>query len=195
MLRRAVINHLLAQRSDLRAELRRHAGRTAKLQLPPRSLQFSIGENGLLQPASSKVPDVTLHIPVALLPRLLLRDPTAERELQIDGDSQLAATLGRVLQALDWDVEADLARLLGDIPAHRLAGTARRWLGDPRQFLRNLAETATEYAQDEAHLLVARPSLNQFVNEVDRLRDDVARLEKRLARQLATGNGSSAGAP
>ncbi|MGQ5522891.1 ubiquinone biosynthesis accessory factor UbiJ [Chitinimonas sp. PSY-7] len=186
MLGRAVLNHLLLQRTDLRKELAHHAGQTARLTVPPFRLDFEVGSDGLLL-AASKEPEASILIPPWLLPRLALRDPAAERSLQISGDAQLAGTLGRVLQALDWDAEADLARLLGDIPAHRLAETARNMVGDPRAIARNLAETTAEYLQEEARMLVARPSVDQFVNQVDTLRDDVARLTKRLA-QLENGD-------
>ncbi|GAB3263900.1 ubiquinone biosynthesis accessory factor UbiJ [Chitinimonas naiadis] len=183
MLRLAVLNHLLQQRNDLRAELVTQAGRTACLRVPPLRLTFRITPEGLLQASDATEADASISIPPWLLPRLAMQDPAAERELQIRGDTQLAATVGRVLQAMDWDAEADLARLLGDIPAHRLATLARDWIGDPRRIARNLAEATTEYIQEEARLLVPRPSVEQFINEVDRLRDDVARLEKRIARQ------------
>ncbi|WP_374538381.1 ubiquinone biosynthesis accessory factor UbiJ [Chitinimonas taiwanensis] len=181
MLRLALLNHLLHQRADLRAELQSCAGRTARLSIPPFRLNFQIGTDGFLL-AGEGEPEASITIPPWLLPRLALHDPAAERELQIVGDTQLAATLGRVLQALDWDAEADLARLLGDIPAHRLAESARNLIGDPRHIARNLAESTAEYLQEEARLLVARPSVAHFVAEVDRLRDDAARLAKRLQR-------------
>lgn len=181
MLRRALLNHLLNQRADLRAELARHAGQTARLVVLPFQLDFCVTADGLLQPGQGE-PIATVTIPPWVLPRLALHDPAAERELQISGDMPLANTVGRVLQALDWDAEADLARLIGDIPAHRLAETARNAIGDPRLLGRNLAEVSVEYLQEEARLLVARPSVAQFVREVDTLRDDAARLAKRIGR-------------
>ncbi|PHV12189.1 ubiquinone biosynthesis accessory factor UbiJ [Chitinimonas sp. BJB300] len=181
MLGRAVLNHLLLQRADLREALAPYAGQSARLSVPPFRLDFTIGSDSLLHAATGE-PAASILIPPWVLPRLALRDPAAERALQISGDIQMAGALGRVLQALDWDAEADLARLVGDIPAHRLAETARNVIGDPRAIALNLAETTVEYLQEEARLLVARPSVDQFVGQVDTLRDDMARLTKRLAR-------------
>ncbi|MDN3577947.1 hypothetical protein QWZ03_14335 [Chitinimonas viridis] len=181
MLRLALLNHLLNQRADLRGELRHHAGQVVAISVPPFRLVFVIGDDGYLL-ASEAPPHASISIAPWLLPRLALRDPAAERELQLAGDSQLAATVGRVLQALDWDAEADLARVVGDIPAHRMATWARELVGDPRRIARNLAEATQEYLQEEARLLATRPATAHFVAQVDTLRDDVARLEKRLQR-------------
>ena len=181
MLGRAVLNHLLQQRADLRKELARHSGQVAQMIVPPFRLDFEVSYEGLLL-ASIQEPSTTILIMPWLLPRLALKDPAAERLLQISGDTQLASTLGRVLQAIDWDAEADLARLIGDIPAHRIAETARHMISDPRAVALNVAETVVEYLQEEARILVPHPSVDQFVGQVDALRDDVARLTKRLVR-------------
>jgi ubiquinone biosynthesis protein UbiJ len=82
---------------------------------------------------------------------------------------------------MDWDVEHDLSRLVGDLAAHRLAEISRRAVGDPRAMARSLAESAAEFLQEEAHLLAARPGVAWFNGEVDELRDALARLQKRVA--------------
>jgi ubiquinone biosynthesis protein UbiJ len=181
MISRAVLNHLLAQRSDLREALARHAGRSAAIVVPPLNFAFTVNEAGLLDPAVGESV-ATLTIAPWLLPRLALGDASAVREVRLEGDAALAADLARVLQAMDWDAEHDLARLIGDIPAHRIAEAARDVIGDPRQIVRNLAETTVEFLQDEAPLLASRPAVTGFNAEVDKLRDDVARLQKRLER-------------
>jgi ubiquinone biosynthesis protein UbiJ len=181
MIRRAVLNHLLAQRSDLRAALARHAGRCAAIAVPPLTFTFAVNAEGLLDAAGDE-PAATITVTPWLLPRLLLGDASAMRDVRLDGDAALAADLARVLQALDWDAEHDLARLIGDVPAHRMAESARDIIGDPRVVARNLAETAVEFLQDEAPLLASRPAVTWFNDEVDKLRDDVARLQKRLTR-------------
>lgn len=180
MIRRAVLNHLLAQRADLRALLARHAGRRGAIVVPPFTVAFMVNDAGLLDAVAGEA-EATITIAPWLLPRLALGDAGAAREVRLDGDAALAADLAQVLQSLDWDAEHDLARLVGDIPAHRIATTARDWVGDPRAIARNVAETAAEYLQEEASVLATRPAVAHFNAEVDRLRDDAARLAKRIA--------------
>lgn len=190
MLGLAVLNHLLRQRADLRQALAKHAGATIKLVVVPFSLSTTVTVDGQLESGDAP-PAATLRIAPWLLPRLAIGDPTAEREISIDGDTELAAIFGRVLQALDWDAEADLAAVVGDTPAYRLSRAARDLVGDPRQIGRNLLETTREYLQEEVRLLATQPAVDQFLQAVDTLRDDVARLEKRLS-QLDTGAHLSA---
>ncbi|WP_374348392.1 SCP2 domain-containing protein [Chitinimonas sp.] len=181
VIRLALLNHLLAQRADLRDTLAHHAGRSAQIAVPPLRLGFTVGADGLLE-SSKESPAASITIAPWLLPRLALGDAAAAREVRLDGDAALAADLARVLQALDWDAEHDLARLIGDIPAHRLAETARSLIGDPRVIARNLAETTVEFLQDEVPLLATQQAVAWFSAEVDTLRDDVARMQKRLDR-------------
>ncbi|MBV8656880.1 MAG: hypothetical protein JO142_03545 [Burkholderiales bacterium] len=177
----AVLNHLLAQREDLRADLARHAGRVGCVQVGITRSVLAIDPQGYLA-ASDASPEATIALSAFLLPRLLLNDPSARREVVLSGDATLAADLAHVLQQIDWDAEGDLARLIGDIPAHRLAESGRRLFGEPAATLRNLAETLTEFIQEEARLLVTRPSAERFLADVDDARDHLARLEARLIR-------------
>lgn len=179
MLRLAVLNHLLAQRADLRTELGRHHGRVGAVLVPPFRLVFAVGEDGLLTRADA-APDSSITVSPWLMPRLALGDSGALREVRLDGHPGFAADLARILHSLDWDAEHDLARLIGDIPAHRAAHMARRWLIDPRKVVVQLAHTTGEYLQQEARLLATAVAIDHFNGEVDRLRDDAARLEKRL---------------
>lgn len=193
MLRVALLNHLLAERTELRGAISHHAGRVARIAMPPFKITFVVGKDGLLS-SSQEEPAATLRIPAWLLPRLALGDASAQREVQLEGDASFAADLAKMLQALDWDAERDLARLTGDIAAHRIASTAQRLVGDPRVIVNNLAQTSTEFLQEEAGVLVPTPSLNLFNSDVDELRDAVARLEKRLSRLEAVASEPKADA-
>lgn len=181
MLRLAVLNHLLAEKADLRRSLALYAGQIGCIAVPPWQLVFAVLPDGLLA-SSDAGPNATISVSPWLLPRLALGDVQAEREVRIDGDTHFAAAIAQVLRSLNWDAERDLSRLTGDVVAHRIADSARRWIGDPKLVVQNLAAASTEYLQEEADVLVARASVDAFVSAVDVLRDDAARLEKRLAQ-------------
>jgi ubiquinone biosynthesis protein UbiJ len=55
--------------------------------------------------------------------------------VKIEGDVQLAAELGWLADNLRWDVEEDLSRVIGDVPAHAIAGAGHRVLKALRDFL------------------------------------------------------------
>jgi len=56
-------------------------------------------------------------------------------------------------------------------------GALRRW---GEQAAGNTGRSFAEYWTEEQPLLAAAPAVDHFNREVDRLRDDVARLEKRV---------------
>ncbi|MDK2124891.1 ubiquinone biosynthesis accessory factor UbiJ [Parachitinimonas caeni] len=180
MFRIAPLRHLLAQNAHLRADLARHAGKTACIVVLPFRVSFKIEADGQISDNASASPDATLTISPFLLPRLALKDPTARQAIGFAGDLPFATELGQVIASLEWDAEQDLSRVVGDVAAHRLAQTARDAVGDPGRLVRNLADSASEYWSEEARLLVRRPTAEQLFGGIESLRDDVARLEKRL---------------
>ena len=95
--------------------------------------------------------------------------------------------LGFVLRKLRWDGEEALSRVIGDIAAHRAVGTVRSLAGWHRQTAQNLLENLAEYFGEEQPVLVKRHALEDFSRTTTVLRDDLARLEKRL-RKLESRN-------
>ena len=55
--------------------------------------------------------------------------------LRIEGDVQLAAEINWLADNVEWDVEEDMARIMGDVPAHTLATLGRTVAGAIRQFV------------------------------------------------------------
>ena len=194
----AVANHLLTQSGWAMGRLRPYVGRRAQIVVggkeeaagsgatPHRALVFPfvIGSDGLLNPSSSDTAaDVSLHLPAEALSALPSGGLQAVMgRVQVSGAADLAETLGFVFRHLRWDGEADLARLLGDIPAHRLslwAGQAWRW---QQEASRCMLANGLEYLVEERGVVPSRHVVHDYAQEVDRLRDDLARLEKRLQR-------------
>jgi len=67
--------------------------------------------------------------------------------------------------------------------------TARKLDHWGRQGADNLARSFAEYWTEEQPLIAGRADVEQFNREVDALRDDVARLEKRIERIAAANLG------
>jgi ubiquinone biosynthesis protein UbiJ len=55
--------------------------------------------------------------------------------VKIEGDVMLAAELGWLADNLRWDIEEDLSRLFGDVPAHAMVDAGQRLLARLRTFL------------------------------------------------------------
>ncbi len=175
-----VLNHLLDQAPGAHARLQRHAGATARLQLGGVGLSFSIAEDGRLRADDSETPAVTLRLPADALLKAMHDGDAVLRDARIEGDAALAETLGQVLRGLRWDAAEDLSRLVGDVAAERLVASARGALSAGRDLGDRLLASTGEYIADEANIVMRRAAITDFSTEVDVLRDDSARLQKRL---------------
>lgn len=105
-------------------------------------------------------------------------------QVRIEGDTELAKTLAKVLQNVKWDYEEDLSQVIGDISANKLSAFAKNAAHEAKLQAVNFAEMAAEYWQEENPLIAKRRHVEDFVQKVDVLRDDVERLEKRLTKLL-----------
>jgi ubiquinone biosynthesis protein UbiJ len=185
----AAINHLLRGASWARERLRPFAGKAVRFDVAPFAFTLEILDNG--EVASSQLePATRFTLTPALAMRMAAADADAWRDVVTSGDTALAREILYLAQNLRWDFEEDLSRVFGDIVAHRMAGAARAFAGWQRTAADSFARQASAYLTEERPLVAARPLLEQFSLDVDALRDDVARFEKRLeqlaARQLQT---------
>lgn len=176
-----VLNRVLRRNSWALHELQPYAGRSTRFAVPLASFSFTIGETGELYAADPEArPDVTFLITPGQMLRVLARDETVLSEIAVEGDTDFATVVNRIWRQLRWDIEEDLAVLFGDIAAHRMveAGkTLDRWRA---QSLDGLAHSFAEYWTEEQPLIARAGEIEGFNREVDRLRDDLARLEKRV---------------
>ena len=177
------VNHLLSQAPWARAKLMPYAGHVAQISLPPLEAAFLVLDDGLLAaPDDDAKPEVRIVLP-ATAPLLALQGKDAVMHAaRLEGSANFAEALGFVIRNLRWDVEEDLSRVVGDIAAHRLvsgAGDIAAWHRDAAW---RLAENIAEYITEEDPRIARRAAIADFSSEVDRLRDDLARLEKRIQR-------------
>lgn len=142
----------------------------------------------------SSTPDVTLRgTPLGLLSLLRAEDPMStvqQGHIELGGDARLAREFKKVFDALDIDWEEMISRVIGDWPAHRLgilAGSLRKWR---RRSDESVHRSMGEYLQEETRLLPARIEIENFVAEVDALREAADRLEARLNHLEAARRGA-----
>jgi ubiquinone biosynthesis protein UbiJ len=180
----AVLNHLLASEDWARGKLVPFAGKTARLQLGSGIVFLvRISEEGLLEVADANTPPtVSIILPADSPVRALTDSASLLSAATISGSADLAETLGFLYRNLRWDIEEDLSQVVGDIVARRavqLMGRLARWQVSGA---RNFALSVTEYLTEEAPAIARRQDIERFCAEVDALRDDLARCEKRLER-------------
>jgi ubiquinone biosynthesis protein UbiJ len=179
------INHLLRGASWARDELKPFAGRTARFDIAPFLLSLTVLESGEIAPAAADAaPAVTARLTPGLMLRLAAGDEAVWREFDIAGDTDFASAIHHVARNLRWDVEEDLSRVFGDIAAHRMAEAGRTFRRWGEQAADNTARSFAEYWTEEQPLIATRRDLDEFGRAVDQLRDDTARVEKRVEHLL-----------
>jgi ubiquinone biosynthesis protein UbiJ len=109
-------------------------------------------------------------------------------DVQIRGDAELAQKFRELALLLRPDLEEDLSQVLGDVPAHQIGRFARAAFGWTQKAAATSVRNMAEYLAHERQHLVSRPEGDQFLKGVDRLREDVDRLDARvgaLSQKLA----------
>ncbi len=193
----AAVNHLLARESWARERLAPYAGKTARLSCPPVVLTLLVQPDGHLAAVDehdAQQVDVTLTVPASALPLFVQGGEAAVmKHVKIEGDAEFAQVLGKLAEHLRWEPEEDLARVIGDAPASRVASLARSATQQARRTGRNLLDALAEYLLDENPQLVRHAELDGFNAELSRARDALARVEKRVERleQKITARGAS----
>lgn len=117
-------------------------------------------------------------------------------DVQVTGDTALATKMRELLVLLRPDPEEELALALGDAPAHQLGRAARALAGWTRRATDTAMRNVAEYLAHERRDLVSRGEGRQLLQGIDALRDDVARLEARvalLAERVAARGGERPG--
>jgi ubiquinone biosynthesis accessory factor UbiJ len=183
----AGLNHLLADAPWARERLAPFAGRTAIFVLKPIELGLGIDKDGYFSEAATAEPDVSLELPLASLPKAIGGPDALMADIRISGNADLADALGFVLRKLRWDSEEALSRVIGDIAAHRALGIMKSIAGWHQQTAQNLVENLAEYFGEEQPVLVKHHTIEDFSRSTSTLRDDLARLEKRLRKLESRG--------
>jgi len=116
---------------------------------------------------------------------LALTGDNPERLLQsgqvtVRGDAEILQRYRALTLLLQPDLEEELSRLVGDLPAHHIGRLARSLWSFGRRAASNTVRNAAEYLAHESHTLVPRAEAEAFMTDVDQLREAVDRAAARL---------------
>ena len=180
-----VANNLLHRDPESVERLQRLDGKRLRFHLKelPFEITVSVDTHGV-QLSTSDESDVDCRIAteMGVLPELqdtanLTRLIKADL-LDIDGDPMLAQQVVSLFKSLNVDWEAELAKTIGDVPAH--------WLG--KLWRRSREQVKTQWQQqqrwvhgvltEEKQLLPVRAEFDQFKTDLQQLRAQIERLER-----------------
>lgn len=180
------VNTALAGSNSAQQDLKQLAGKVIELQIRewPLRLYFLPQPEKLSVAASHEgKPDISIRAPtVTLLSAVLKRDNDNLRGIEVNGDAETAQQFSRLLKQADLDWEELLSRYVGDVAAHQIGNAVRDLMSWGRDAAGRLSRDLAEYLQYESRDLPPRHEVQDFLNGVDRLRDDAERLAARLQR-------------
>jgi len=130
--------------------------------------------------------------PLGLL-ALLREDPATvirRGDVTLTGDAEAGQRFQELSQLLRPDLEAGLARVIGDIPAYGIGSLLRKAMDYGRSSLATQTRNVGEYLTHERALLVSRAEARQFLENVDTLRESTDRLAARVAALENSGSSS-----
>jgi len=146
-----VVNHVLAAEPVATQRLRAHAGRSIRLHfsdwpalLPPLpSTTFRVTPAGLLEWCGNESePDADLRVSIdASNPALAMAQALSgtRPKVEVAGDAAFAADLNWLFDNLRWDVQDDLARVVGPAPAREIARVGAGVAAGLREAVRTLS--------------------------------------------------------
>ena len=137
----------------------------------------------LTKPAGQdRMPDAEISGSLANLAQLA--GPRPEEIIQrggvtIRGEAEIAQRFRELAMLLRPDVEEELSRIIGDTPAHQALRFVSAATGFGRRAVHTGVRNVAEYFAHESRDLVPRAEAEDFYRGVERLREDLDRLDAR----------------
>jgi len=132
--------------------------------------------------AAAREPDAGIAgslISLAALAGSHPEDVIQRGDVTIRGDAEVAQKFRELAMLLKPDVEEEMSRLVGDTPAHQAMRLARMAAGFGRRTVETGMRNMAEYLAHERRDLVPRAEAEDFYRGVERLREDLDRLDAR----------------
>lgn len=141
-------------------------------------------EDGYLQ----DMPEDESYISVSLfaLPELKqtsqLTKLIKQGKLDFYGDLAIVQKFSQVFASIEFDLEENLSKYIGDAPAYTLLSQTKKLRENAHKQLSLIAQTISDAALEEKPIAVRPIMLANFVDEVRQLKMDTERLEAKLNR-------------
>lgn len=190
----AALNRALALDPDTRSQLRRLDGRALSVEFrnTPLALRLAVSAE-TLEVGPAFAGDSALRVaatPGSLVAMLLQRGDDAALapgKVEIAGDAELARRLEKIASGYRPDFEEAFTRVFGDVLGVKIAQGFAAGLRYARERGEAVVRDGADYLREESRDLVAPGEMDEFLDDVDALRERGERLEARIARLATAG--------
>ena len=176
-----VINHLIQQNPEHQQDLSRLSGKTLSLNLAGFGLTGRINHDGFLETADQPA-DTLITFHQSAIRKILTGQEPGVGDISLEGDLMLGMTVLPILGSLRYYASDDLARIFGDSLAGSISGRAANIGQTVKKIGQSIAEQISDFSREPESPVIDAATLSVWMEEVDKLRDDVARLNERLDR-------------
>jgi len=178
-IKKIILNHLLSQNDWMQSKLVNHKDKIVVIEISGFKLVLRVDENGLLQSINnSENFDCFIKLTANDFINQLINNNNGN--ISIKGDLELANQVSQVLKKIEWDVEEDLSRYIGDIPAIQTTKILKKVITSSQKNIKNITGALLEYWQEENKILTKKRNVEIFYSEVDKIFEDTERLEARI---------------
>ena len=165
----SIFNHIIRQNPETQAVLAGYNGIVLTIRAAGFTLHGRFNSEGLLE-HSPHAADAVLVFRDSVLRKMLNGQQPGVGDFEIEGDMALGFRLLTVIGGLRYRADRDLSRLFGEEAAERIGGRGRKIAGTLKSI----------FSREPESPVVSREEFEQWAEEVERLRDDIARLHARL---------------
>jgi ubiquinone biosynthesis protein UbiJ len=184
------INYVLRHESWVSKWLLSYEGKSVRICMPPLvDLKMVVLANGEFGQGNADLEaDTTLSFSPSVLPGLIAQDESAYYAIHIAGDSLFAEDLITICKSLKLNIEQELGKFIGDIPAHRVAEAGESLFQWHIHLVKNISEAFGEYWSEEQPMVVKPKDLRNFSRQTEEIKNDLEMLEIRINRLIQKSN-------
>ena len=178
-IKKIILDHLLSQNDWMQTKLIDHRNKIIVIEVSGLKIILKIDENGLLHSLNnSEEYDCIIKLTVNDFINQLINKNNGN--ISIEGDLELANQVSQVLKGIEWDIEEDLSKYIGDIPAIQVNKALKKIVTSSKKNIGGISGALLEYWQEENKILTKRRNVEIFNSEVDKIVEDTERLEAKI---------------
>ena len=178
-IKKIILDHLLSQNDWMQSKLVEHKNKIIIIKISDLKLILKVDENGLLHSLNEAEKfDCIIKLTVNSFISQLINNNNSN--ISIEGDLELANQVAQVLKKIEWDIEEDLSKYIGDIPAIQTTKILKKVVARGQKNIGNITGALLEYWQEENKILTKKINVEIFNSEVDKIVEDTERLEARI---------------
>ena len=185
-IKKIILDHLLSQNDWMQSKLVDHKNKIIIIKISNLKLILKVDENGLLHSLNEAEKfDCIIKLTVNSFFSQLINNNNSN--ISIEGDLELANQVAQVLKKIEWDIEEDLSKYIGDIPAIKTTKILKKVVTKGQKNIGNITGALLEYWQEENKILTKKRNVEIFNSEVDKIVEDTERLEARIKIMIKQG--------